>query len=416
MSGPQDPSRRSLLAGLGVGLAAAALPRVAGAEDPPPPVAPDDPSTVLGRPSTRFSERSPFAPARGLAPHGVMTGPSNAPIQDLIGTITPTDLQFQRHHAGIPTIDPAKWRLLLHGLVERPMVFTLEDLQRFPSVTRVHFLECSGNGRNGYRAPHEQLTCQQIDGLLNNLEWTGVPLSLVLKEAGIKPEGKWLMAEGGDASRLSRSVPIEKALDDALLVYAANGEPLRMAHGYPVRLLLPGWEGNMCVKWLRRLEVKDQPLMSRDEISKYTDPLPDGKARLFSWELDVKSIITKPSHPAKLSGPGLWPISGLAWSGRGRVTQVEVSVDGGRTWAPARLTGRAEPKAVVRFEYDWRWNGEETLIASRATDETGRTQPTVAAFVKARGLGTDFHFNAIRTWRVAADGSVFFRPDPELLP
>jgi sulfane dehydrogenase subunit SoxC len=415
MSEPVDPSRRRALAAVGLGLAAAMLPRAARAEEPELPVAPDDPSTVLGKPSTPFSERSPFAPARPLSPANVLTGPSNAPIQDLIGTITPTDLQFQRHHAGIPTIDPQKWRLLVHGLVERPMMFTLEDLQRLPSVTRVHFMECSGNGRNAYRNPHEKLTCQQIDGLINNVEWTGVPLSIVLAEAGVRPEGTWVLAEGGDASRLSRSVPLEKALDDALLVYASNGEPLRMAHGYPMRLLLPGWEGNMSIKWLRRLELKDQPLMSRDEVSKYTDPLPGNRARLFSWENDVKSIITRPSHPGRLNGPGAWPISGLAWSGRGRVTGVEVSTDGGQSWQPARLTGQAAPKAVVRFEYDWRWTGEEAVIASRATDETGRVQPTVAAFVAARGRGTDYHFNAIRSWRVASDGSVFFRPDPELL-
>lgn len=408
-------SRRALLGSLAAGAgAAAALPAFAESPASPSlPVAPDDPSTVLGTPSLPTSPRSPFVPEMAIKPSNVTTGPGYAPIQDFFGTITPTDLQFQRHHAGIPLIDPAKWKLLVHGMTDKALAFGYEDIRRFPSVTRVAFLECSGNGRNAYRAPKEDLTAQKIDGLINNLEWTGVPLSLVLREAGVKPEAKWLFAEGGDASRLARSIPLEKAMDDALLVYAANGEPLRQAHGFPVRLFLPGWEANMSVKWLRRLELRAEPVMTRDETGKYTDPLADGTVRMFSWVLDAKSIITQPSHPTRLSGPGWWPVTGIAWSGRGRIQRVEVSTDDGASWSEAELLGKVEDKAVVRFRHMWRWDGQPTVLLSRATDETGYVQPSLAEFKKVRGAGTDYHFNFIRGWRIAQDGAVFFRPEPE---
>lgn len=410
MSGPKDthdPDRRALIAGALTGLAGMLVGRARAGDTPP------DPSTVLGIPSTPTSERSPFEAGRALAPVGVLTGPSYSPLHLMSGTITPTDLQFQRHHAGIPSIDPAQWRLLVHGLVDKPLVFTLEEIQRFPSTTRVGFLECAGNGRAAYRAPKGELTVQQIDGLTANLEWTGVMLSTILAEVGVRKEATWMLAEGGDASRLSRSIPVEKAFDDAMLVYAVNGEPIRPAHGYPMRLFLPGWEANANIKWLRRLELASGPGMFRDETAKYTDPLADGTARQFSFVMDVKSTITDPTFPKRLSGPGLWPIRGLAWSGRGRVTSVDVSTDGGGSWQQARLVGEALPKAHVRFELPWRWDGRESVLMSRATDETGRSQPTVAEFRAIRGAGTDYHFNAIRAWHVAADGSVTFRPDPE---
>jgi sulfane dehydrogenase subunit SoxC len=415
MTSDGSTTRRGVLAGAAALVGAVVARQATSAEPvaaPARPSVPPDASAVLGTPSTALSERSVFEQHRALAPTGVLTGPSYSPLHELYGTITPTDLQFQRHHAGIAHIDPSTWRLLVHGAVERELLFTFEDIQRFPAVNRIAFLECSGNGRAAYRAPTPELTCQQIDGLTYNVEWTGVPLKLILREAGLRPDATWMLAEGGDASRLSRSVPIEKALDDALLVYAANGEPLRAANGYPMRLLLPGWEGNLCIKWLRRLELRDQPSMTRDETSKYTDPLPGGRARQFSWVLDVKSIITHPSYPKRLSGPGWWPISGLAWSGRGRVTRVEVSTDDGATWQDAEFMGPSLPMAHVRFQLPWRWEGQEAVLLSRATDETGAVQPTVAEFVEKRGAGTDYHFNAIRAWRVAPDGSVFFRPDP----
>jgi sulfane dehydrogenase subunit SoxC len=415
VSAPPDKTRRALIGAGLAGLAGGLLSRSANAADAAPagPVVPEDASKVLGAPSTPLGLRSPFEDSARLAPTGVTTGPSYSPIHQLYGTITPTDLQFQRHHAGIAYIDPARYELLIHGLVDKPLVFTLDDLKRFPATTRVAFLECSGNGRAAFRAPKEDLTAQKIDGLVSNLEWTGVMLKTVLKEAGLRPEATWMFAEGGDASRLARSVPVEKALDDAMLVYAANGEPLRPAHGYPVRLLLPGWEANMNIKWLRRLELTSEPGMFRDETSKYAEPVADGTARIFSFVLDAKSIITSPSHPARLTEPGWWPISGLAWSGRGRIARVEVSTDGGETWTDAKLEGEALPKALVRFVHPWKWDGREAVLMSRATDETGNTQPTVAEFKRVRGAGTDYHFNAIRAWRVAEDGNVWFRPDPE---
>lgn len=368
---------------------------------------PPDASKVPGVPSESLAARSQFE-SPSLAPTGVMTGSSLTPLQDLTGTVTPSDLHFQRHHNGIALIDPKKYELLLHGLVDRPRVFSLEDLKRFPAVTRICFIECSGNGRAAYRAPKPDMTPQVVDGLTSNSEWMGVPVSTLLREVGAQRGATWVLAEGGDAAVLSRSIPMEKMLDDALVVYAQNGEPLRPANGYPVRLLLPGYEGNMSIKWLRRLKLVDQPNMSRDETSKYTDPLPGGVARQFSFVMDAKSIITSPAHPTKLSGPGWWPIRGIAWTGRGKITRVDVSTDGGRSWSQADLIGPVLPKAHTRFELMWKWDGRKTTIMSRAHDETGYVQPSLQTYGKVRGPGTDYHFNAIRSWVVQEDGAVFF--------
>jgi sulfane dehydrogenase subunit SoxC len=351
------------------------------------------------------SARSTFEnPAR--TPVGVQSGSSYSPLQELTGTITPNDLMFERHHSGIPTIDPARHTVLVHGLVERPMKFTIADLKRLPNVSRIHFLECSGNGRSAYRSPKPDMTPQMVDGLTSNGEWTGVPLAVVLREAGIRPAASWFVAEGADSNKLSRSIPMEKALDDAMLAWAFNGEPLRPSNGYPLRLLLPGYEGNMNIKWLRRIELTDRPNMSKDETSKYTDPLPDGTARQFSFLMDAKSIITTPAYPMRMTR-GWNEISGLAWSGRGRITRVEVSTDGGSTWADASLDATL-PKAHARFRFMWNWRGGEATIASRATDETGYVQPDRATFESTRGAGTDYHFNAIRRWSIARDGAVTF--------
>lgn len=373
----------------------------------PPLQVPTDATLVPGMPSGPLSIRSPFEnPA--LVPVGVSTGPAFTPLQNLSGTITPSDLHFQRHHNGIPLIDPAKYELVVHGMANRSRVFSLGDLKRFPSVTRICFIECSGNGRAAFRDPKPEMTPQIVDGLTSNTEWTGVMVSTLLREVGAKSSASWVLAEGGDAAVLSRSVPIRKMLDDAMIVYAQNGEPLRAANGYPARLLLPGYEGNMCVKWLRRLELIDQPNMSRDETSKYTDPLPGGKARQFSFVIDAKSVITSPVYPGRLSSPGWWPISGLAWSGRGKITQVDVSTDGGRTWALADLIGPVSSMAHTRFQLMWKWDGRAATIMSRAHDESGYVQPTVDTFRRVRGRGTDYHFNAIRSWRVDRDGNVSF--------
>ncbi len=373
----------------------------------PTPSAPPDATAVPGLPSGPLGERSPFEhPA--LAPTGVTTGSTYTPLQDLSGTITPADLHFQRHHNGIAIIDPARYELVVHGMVDKPVSFSLEDLRRFPAVSRVYFVECSGNGRAAYRAPKPAMTAQMVDGLTSNSEWTGVPVSALLREAGVRGKAEWVLAEGGDAAVLSRSIPMEKMQDDAIVAYAQNGEPLRVANGYPARLLLPGYEGNTCVKWLRRLKVIDQPNMSRDETSKYTDPLPDGKARQFSFVMDAKSVITSPTTPARLSGPGWWPVSGIAWTGRGRIARVDVSTDGGRTWSESELLGPVQPMAHTRFQHLWKWDGRPTSLMSRAMDETGYQQPTRDEFTAVRGLGTDFHFNSIRTWLVGADGLVQF--------
>lgn len=377
------------------------------ASTPSAPVVPPDATKVPGTPTTPLGARSAFVePAR--TPVGVITGPAFTPLQDLTGTITPADLHFERHHGGVAHIDPSRYRLLLHGLVDRPTVFTLDDLRQLPSVSRVCFVECSGNGRNGYRSPKRELTPQLIDGLTSNSEWTGVPLKVLLAEAGVRRGATWLLAEGGDAAVLSRSIPMAKAMDDALVVYAQNGEPIRPANGYPVRLLLPGWEANMCIKWLRRLEAIGQPNMSRDETSKYTDPLPNDTARQFSFEMDVKSIITSPAYPKRLGGKGWVRITGLAWSGRGKVARVDVSTDGGRTWTAAELQEPVLSKAHTRFQLMWAWDGRPATLMSRAVDDTGAVQPTLAVFREVRGPGTDFHFNHIRAWTVEPDGRVFY--------
>ena len=418
MSRPPDelPSltRRGLLAGAaGVvgGALVGSLPPMVGAQlapgASPRPQAPADPTKLPGGATTAVGSRSPFeTPAR--TPIGETTGNSLTPLQNLTGTVTPADLHFERHHAGVPTIDPERHRLMVHGLVDRPTTFSLDDIRRFPQVTRTHFIECSGNGRAAYREPKPDLTPQKTSGLTANTEWTGVPLATLFREVGVRSEATWFLAEGADACRMTRSVPVAKAWDDALVVWAQNGEPLRPEQGYPLRLLLPGWEGNINVKWLRRIELGTHPWMTRWETSKYTDPLPNGMARMFSMELDAKSVITSPAHPDILSAKGWRPITGLAWSGRGRVTKVEVSTDGGTSWHDADLLAPSLPKAHVRFQYMWNWTGGDASLLSRATDETGYVQPTRRKLVEVRGIGTDFHFNPTVGWRVQPDGRVSF--------
>ncbi|MEP6781656.1 MAG: sulfite dehydrogenase [Gemmatimonadaceae bacterium] len=370
------------------------------------PVAPVDAALVPGAASEALAARAPYeTPA--LAPVGITTGSTSTPLQALQGAITPSDLHFQRHHNGIPLIDPLLWSLTVHGLVDKPLMLSLAELKRFPSITRQYFVECSGNGRTAYRAPKREMTAQEIDGLTSNSEWTGVLVSTILREAGIRRDATWVLAEGGDAARMARSVPIEKMMNDALLVYAQNGEPLRQGVGYPVRLLLPGYEGNMSVKWIRRLEATPRATFTRNETAKYTDPLADGTVRYFSFVLDAKSIITAPSYPAQIT-PGWWPVSGLAWTGRGKITRVEVSTDSGKTWHDAQLQSAAFDCAHVRFVHMWKWDGSATRLMSRATDETGYVQPSLAEFKRVRGSGTDYHFNYVRAWDVAVDGDVFY--------
>ena len=329
---------------------------------------------------------------------------SLTPLQNLYGIITPNGLVFERHHGGVPDIPPEQHRLLVHGLVDRPLAFDMNDLQRFPSVSRMHFLECSGNSAGEWKAKGS--TVQITHGLLSCCEWTGIPLAIVLQEAGIDPRAKWLLAEGADAAAMTRSIPMEKALDDALLVYAQNGEMLRPEQGYPLRLLLPGFEGNTNIKWLRRLKLADSPFMTREETSKYTDPMPDGTARQFTFVMEAKSVIVRPSGGQTLRGPGFVEIEGYAWSGRGRIRRVDVSVDAGRTWQEAKLQEPVLPKCLTAFRAPWRWDGAPAVLQSRAMDETGYVQPTREALIAARGLESYYHFNGIQSWQVGANGAV----------
>lgn len=344
----------------------------------------------------------PFSPAPGRPG----TGSSRTPLHLLEGTITPNGLHFERHHNGIPDIDPARHELAIHGMVKRPLAFSMENLMRYPMETHIRFIECPGNSGGYASVQPAQTTAGGINGLLSCSEWTGVRLSTLLDEAGVQPGAKWVVAEGADAAAMSRSVPLEKCLDDAVIALYQNGEAIRPEQGYPMRLLLPGFEGNMCVKWLRRLKVTDAPVDARDETSHYTELMPGGKARQYMFLQAVKSAIVKPSFGMAMRGPGLYEISGLAWTGAGKVSKVEITADGGRTWAPAALGEPVLSKALTRFRLAWKWDGRPSVLASRATDETGETQPTRAAWVAQYATGQFYHFNGIQSWAVAADGTV----------
>ena len=326
------------------------------------------------------------------------------PLHELDGIITPNGLCFERHHGGIAEVDPADHRIMINGLVERELVFTMQDLMRFPRENHVYFLECAANSGMEWRGA--QLNgCQFTHGMIHNVMYTGIPLRLLLEEAGIKTEGKWILPEGADAAGMTRSIPMEKALDDCLIAFKMNGEALRPEQGYPVRLVVPGWEGNMWIKWLRRIEVGDQPWHHREETSKYTDLLGDGKARRFTWEMDAKSVITNPSPQAPiLHGKGHTVITGIAWSGRGSIPRVDVTTDGGVTWHQARMSGPSLDKSMHRFYYEFDWDGSELYLQSRAHDSTGYVQPTKDQLRSVRGLNSIYHNNGIQTWYVNADG------------
>lgn len=326
------------------------------------------------------------------------------PLHELDGIITPNGLCFERHHAGIAEVDPAEHRIMINGLVDKELVFTMEDLKRYPRENRIYFLECAANSGMEWRGA--QLNgCQFTHGMIHNVMYTGVPLRYLLETAGVKPAGKWLLAEGADASGMTRSIPMEKALDDCMVAFKMNGEALRPEQGYPVRLVVPGWEGNMWVKWLRRLEVGDQPWEQREETSKYTDLLGDGKARHFTWAMDAKSVITNPSPQAPIlhtKGPTV--LTGIAWSGRGTIPRVDVTIDGGKNWHKARMSGPSFDKSMHRFYYEFDWDGQPLLLQSRAHDSTGYVQPTKNQLREVRGLNSIYHNNSIQTWAVDAKG------------
>ncbi len=364
---------------------------------------PGSPFTSYGQPSRYASKVArTFASATGTTG----TGTSRTPHHLLDGTITPNGLHFERHHSGIPDINPDAHRLLIHGLVKRPLVFTLDALMRYPMESRIAFIECAGNGAQLYQKDPIALGVQPLHGLMSCAEWTGVRLANLLEEAGVEPAAQWMLAEGADASGMSRSVPLAKATDDALVAIYQNGEPVRPSNGYPMRLLLPGYEGNMDVKWLRRIKLTEGPTMTKDETSKYTILLNDGKSLQFCFAQEAKSVITRPSPGFAMGAPGLYEVSGLAWSGYGRIAKVEISADGGASWAQAALQEPVLPMAVTRFRLPWRWDGGPAILQSRATDDSGYVQPSRTRLIADRGARGAYHFNGITSWAVAQSGEV----------
>jgi sulfane dehydrogenase subunit SoxC len=416
MTSPAKPdalSRRRFLGGAavaGAGLAGTGLARAETAKPDPLITEVQDWSRYLGEGVDKRPYGTPSRFEKDVIRRDVSwltASPESSvnftPLHELDGIITPSGLCFERHHGGIADIDPANHRLMIHGLVDKPLVFTMEDIRRMPRQNRIHFLECAANSGMEWRGA--QLNgCQFTHGMVHNVMYTGVPLKVLLAEAGLKANAKWLMLEGADSSGMNRSLPIEKALDDVLIAFAMNGEALRPEQGYPLRAVIPGWEGNLWVKWLRRIEVGDQPWQAREETSKYTDLLADGRSRRFTFFMDAKSVVTNPSPQAPLKHKGRNVLSGLAWSGRGTIKRVDVTLDGGRNWQPARIDGPVLDKSLTRFYVDFDWAGQDLLIQSRAMDSTGYLQPTKEELRKIRGTNSIYHNNGIQTWHVKANG------------
>jgi sulfane dehydrogenase subunit SoxC len=409
------------LAGVALGTLQSAGASAFGAA--PPDVRPED--------LHAYGERSHFVDSKRVGNIGLWPiDPSKprdygfrTPLQDSAGMVTPASLHFILSHGfDPPDIDPRQHRLLIHGMVDRPLIFTVDELKRLPSVSRFHFLECHGNSSvSGPTGPPRKVataTVQDTHGLTSCSEWTGVPLSLLLKEVSVQKGATWFVAEGADTVKHAKSIPIGKGMDDVLVVFAQNGEPVRPEQGFPLRLLVPGWQGINNVKWLRRIYLTDQPYMGNMESTKYPSARPDGKSRWFESELGPKSVITRPSGGQQLPMRGFYEITGLAWSGGGTVRKVEVSANGGQTWQLAELQSAAHPKAHTRFRLAWNWNGEECVLQSRCTDDRGEVQPTLAELGKIWGVDMDYfrsmspatadmgNFNAIQPWKVTADGSV----------
>ncbi|MCB4458343.1 sulfite dehydrogenase [Leisingera sp. McT4-56] len=402
-------SRRMLLVSAAAGTAAGlALPKAARAEAEIPEwtKAAGARARGYGMPAAAESsvQRAIIEPWQDVAPAFSLSG---TPHHKLRGTITPNGLHYEVHHGGRPDIDPARHRLMIHGLVERPLQFSLEALERYPMVTATHFLECAGNSLfNAVMPEPMQAGCDMLHGLVSNTEWSGIPMRVLMEEAGVKPEGKWVVAAGADGPSLARSIPMEKIMSDGMLALYQNGERIRPEQGYPMRLLLPGFEGNMNIKWLTSLWVTEAPVHTKDESGEYTEILADGSSVQFTFAMGVKSFITHPSATMTMSGPGFYEISGLAWTGAGKVAKVEVSADGGQSWAEAALAGPVLPQALTRFSLPWHWDGSPLVLMSRATDETGAVQPARADW-KARYHASNFlHYNAIQPWQVTAEGAV----------
>ena len=344
------------------------------------------------------------------------------PLQDYAGIITPAPLHFmQQHSSEFPEIDPQQHRLTIHGMVDRPLSFSMADLKQLPSVSRIHFLECHGNSSpaiHGSDDPILGLPVQFVHGMTSCSEWSGVLLSVLLNEAGVHKGASWLVSEGGDAGKFTHTLPLAKAMEDVIVAYGQNGEPLRVEQGYPIRLVVPGWEAPSSVKYLRHIKVVDQPYMAWNESMNHSVSRPDlgGKARWYHFQFGPKSVITRPSAGLETLGRGYVQITGLAWSGAGAVTKAEVSTDGGRSWKEAKLHAPVLPKAHTRFTFDWAWNGEEAVIQSRCTDDAGEVQPSLAELSKNWGMNVEYwnktprpraiHFNAIQPWKIDRDGSI----------
>lgn len=420
----QDTSQTSLArrdflikSGTVIGAAAFALSDSALANAESTNIAPLDPNLPLEVPQWSRSLGTPTASpygkpstfetkaVRNLYPglKETMSAYSTSPLQELDGIITPNGLFYERHHAGVPQIDPAEHRLVIHGFTENALIFTVDEIRQFPAVSRVHFMECSGNP--SFLPPWGK-TAAEVSGLVSCAEWTGVTLKTLLDEAGLKPQAKWIIAEGADGAAMTRSIPIEKCLDDVMVVYSQNGERLRPEQGYPLRLFVPGYEGNTHIKWLRRLHVTDAPAYSREETAKYTDLMADGKARKFSFVMECKSLVTYPSGTQKLTRKGLHEMRGIAWSGHGKITRVDVSVDGGNTWTQAKLQEPILTKALTAFRAPFEWNGQELMIMSRAIDETGYVQPMLEQLIDERGKVSFYHNNSVQPWRISSNGEV----------
>lgn len=407
----RQTARRSVLRAGMMG-AAALVPMTGRADDIAPleiapwtrQLGPGVASTGYGMPS-KFEANVQRRPSPGLT-RTPQSSVSFTPLQNLFGIVTPAGVHFERHHSGMPEVDPHQHRLLIHGLVKRPLVLRMNDLMRFPSVSRFHFIECGAN--SGMEWGNVAVpTVQYTHGMLACSEFTGVPLKVLLDEAGVDlKKAKFVLAEGADGSALTRTIPMEFVLDDVLVVYGQNGEMLRPENGYPLRLLVPGVQGVSSVKWLRRIEVGDQPWNTREESLHYVDLMPDGMHRQYSGVQEVKSVITAPSAGQVLLNQGYYEITGLAWSGRGKIKRVDVSVDGGRSWRTARLQTPIMSKCLTRFRIDWNWRGQEAFLESRAVDETGHVQPTINALRAVRGTRSIYHNNAIKTWQVITNGEV----------
>ena len=405
-----DSSRRRFLKrGAAVGAALMAGLGSSGGGRAQETPAPDDPSKVLGGPIRPYGERSRFEQVTrdkfARSKTDEIAASTLTPLDETLGIITPSSLHFEVHRGGVPDIDPAKHRLLIHGMVDRPLMLTVEEIRRLPSTSRILFLECQGNSQLEWRAPVGK-NVRDTHGATSCSEWTGVPLSLLLREVGVQKGAGWVLAEGADGSGNERSLPMAKAMDDVLVAYGQNGEAARPENGYPLRLIVPGWTGNINVKWLRRLKVVDRPYLTRMDTVGQPILLPDGKARQLNFVMEAKSVITSPSGGQRLRGPGFHEVRGLAWTGRGLIRRVEISADGGKRWRDARLQNPVLPLAHTRFRFDWQWDGREAVLQSRCTDETGYVQPTLAELAKVRGLSSRFFNNAIQSWRVAADGSI----------